>query len=152
MKKQLFVIMLMLTTLTTMAQTRKTDPFNERFFEVKVREMVFRLNITDEQKSKFVPIYRQFTEEMIAAGGERERPEKPTIINETVANLKKRMERQQRAQDIRMRYIDKFATVLDASQLSRFFDVEKGIQKKLRARKNHHQDPKGNRPRHHMRW
>ena len=45
------------------------------------------------------------------------------------------MEMQQRAQGIRMKYVDKFATVLNARQIDRFFDVESAIQKKLKERR-----------------
>jgi hypothetical protein len=44
------------------------------------------------------------------------------------------MIRQQKAQTIRMKYIDEVATVLNASQLNRFFEVESKIQLKLKAR------------------
>ena len=44
------------------------------------------------------------------------------------------MEMQQRAQGIRMKYIDKLATVLNAEQVDRFFEVESIIQKKLKEK------------------
>ena len=43
--------------------------------------------------------------------------------------------RQQQAQAIRLRYVDEFSTVLSASQVSRFFEVENDIQKKLLQRR-----------------
>ena len=45
------------------------------------------------------------------------------------------MQRQQQAQAIRLRYIDEFRTVLSVSQVSRFFEVESDIQKKLLQRR-----------------
>ena len=45
------------------------------------------------------------------------------------------MQRQQQAQAIRLRYVDEFTTVLTASQVSRFFEVESEIQKKLMLRR-----------------
>ena len=45
------------------------------------------------------------------------------------------MQRQQQAQTIRMRYVDEFSTVLSAGQVSRFYEVESEIQKKLMQRR-----------------
>ena len=126
---------LILVALTVSAQSHRADTLNERVFEAKVREMVYRLNITDEQKPKFVSIYRHYSEEMIAAWGEHQRPTRPTTTDEAAALQKQKLQRQQRAQAIRLRYIDEFATVLNAQQLSRFFDVENDIQKRLKARR-----------------
>ena len=136
MKHFIITMMLLAATLTVAAQANRADTVNERVFDAKVREMVYRLNITDEQKPKFVTIYRKYTEEMIEARGEHQRPSRPATTDEAVAMQKRRMERQQRAQAIRMRYIDEFATVLNASQLNQLYDVENEIQKKLKARKN----------------
>ena len=139
--KALFVtILLFVTAASASAQSPRADKLNERLFDAKVREMVYRLRITDEQKPKFVEIYRRYCEEMIVAWGDHKRPSRPTTTEEAVALQKRRMERQQRAQAIRIRYIDEFATVLDATQINRFFDVESNIQKKLKARISHHQD------------
>ena len=142
MKQMFLSIILMMAALTASAQTHRADSLNERLFDAKVREMVYRLRITDEQKPKFIPIYRRYTEEMIAAWGEHRRPTRPTTTEEAAAMQKRKMERQQRAQAIRIRYIDELATVLNAEQLNRFYDVESDIQKKLKARRKH---PRGNR-------
>lgn len=136
MKKTLCILFLLLASLTVSAQTQRADTLNERLFEAKVREMVYRLNITNEQKPKFVAIYRRYCEDMIKAWGKHEKPARPTTAKEAAAIQKQHIERQQRAQDIRMRYIDEFATVLNAEQLSHFFTVEGEIQKKLKALRN----------------
>lgn len=129
-------MMVMATAMTVTAQSQRADTVNQRVFDAKVREMVYHLNITEEQKPKFVDIYREYTQEMIAAWGEHQRPAKPETTDEAVALQKRRLERQQRAQAIRLRYIDEFATVLTPTQLNRFFEVENKIQKKLKARHN----------------
>ena len=131
-------MVLLFSTMTISAQAHhRADTLNQRYFEAKLREMVYRLNITDEQKPTFVSIYRRYSEEMIAAWGEHQRPSRPTTTDEAAVMQKRRMERQQRAQAIRMRYVDEFAKVLNASQLNRFFDVENDIQKKLQSRRRH---------------
>ncbi len=53
---------------------------------------------------------------------------------------KRKMEMQQRAQGIRMKYIDKFATVLNANQVNRIYEVESLIQKKLKERRDQARD------------
>ena len=57
---------------------------------------------------------------------------------EKLARTKKRMECQQQAQALRLKYLDEFATVLSAEQVNKFFQVEHNIQKKLKDRKMHH--------------
>ena len=64
----------------------------------------------------------------------RKRPIKPSTSGDAAAIAKRKMEMQQRAQGIRMKYIDKLATVLNADQVSRFFEVESIIQKKLKEK------------------
>ncbi len=134
MKKLLLIIAVSLTALTASAQQTRT--FNERLYQAKLREMVYRLNITDEQKPKFDPVYRRYNEEMIAAWGERKKPEPPQTSQEAAALAKRKMERQQRAQAIRMKYIDEFAKVLTPHQVNRLYEVEENIQRQLKARKN----------------
>jgi hypothetical protein len=59
---------------------------------------------------------------------------------DAAASAKRKMEMQQRAQGIRMKYIDKFATVLNANQVNRIYEVESLIQKKLKERRNQARD------------
>lgn len=126
-------MMLMLVSLITSAQD--VAKLNERYFQAKVRELVIRLEITDAQKTKFIPLYRQYSEEMRATVGQRQIPAGSLSDKERLALTKRRLERQQQAQTIRLRYIDKFSTILTAQQVSRFFDVESEIQKKLIQRR-----------------
>lgn len=135
MKKTTLIIMLAVMSLIAAAQGTTEASLNERFYQAKVRELVYRLHITDEQKTKFEPIYRSYCQEMTALWAERKRPIKGQSNNATTAAIEKRkLEMQQRAQGVRMKYIDKFATVLTARQLERLYDVESMIQKKLKER------------------
>lgn len=162
MKQLLISMLLCLTTLTAAAQATTQGNMEEKVFDAKVRELVYRLHITDEQKAKFVPIYRRYNDEMRATWGEHpkgpkgkkgdkkdgkgqkdvkpQKPQKPATGKEAAELQKRKMERQQRAQAVRMKYIDELGTVLDADQVSRFFEVESKIQKKLMERKH---TPKG---------
>jgi len=127
----------MATTIT--AHDADNGSLNERFYQAKVRELVYRLNISNDQLKKFEPIYRDYCEEMTALWAERKQPIKPNTSSSAAAIEKRKMEMQQRAQGIRMKYIDKLATVLNARQIDQFFTVESDIQKKLRARKEQKQ-------------
>ena len=133
-RKFIIIIVVALLGLTATAQDNQNHSLNERLYKAKVRELVFRLHITPEQQQKFEPIYRSYCEEMTALWNERKRPIKPSTSTDAAAMAKRKMEMQQRAQGIRMKYIDKLATVLNASQVDRFFEVESIIQKKLKER------------------
>ena len=72
---------------------------------------------------------------MRATVGVKQRPTKALTDKERLELTKRKMQRQQQAQAIRLRYVDEFTTVLSASQVSRFFEVESEIQKKLMLRR-----------------
>ena len=133
-RKLIIIIVVALLGLTATAQDNQNHSLNERLYKAKVRELVFRLHITPEQQQKFEPIYRSYCEEMTALWNERKRPIKPSTSNDAAAIAKRKMEMQQRAQGIRIKYIDKLATVLNAEQVDRFFEVESIIQKKLKEK------------------
>ena len=94
-----------------------------------------QISETDCHKSRFVPIYRRYSEEMRAVLVIKQRPSKPLTDEERLELTKRKMQRQQQAQTIRMRYVDEFSTVLSAGQVSRFYEVESEIQKKLMQRR-----------------
>ena len=135
MKKITIVILLVLMSLSGAASDADNGTLNERFYQAKLRELVYRLHISNDQLKKFEPIYRAYCEEMTALWAERKRPQKPSTSTDAAAMSKRKMEMQQRAQGIRMKYIDKFATVLNAGQIERFYEVESTIQEKLKQRK-----------------
>ena len=135
--KKIFIILLLsVISMTAMAQGNKGTTLNERLYKAKVRELVCRLHITEAQQKKFEPIYRAYCEEMTALWAERKRPIKPSTSSDAAAIEKRKIEMQQRAQSIRIKYIDKFATVLTPNQVERFYDVESIIQQKLKERRD----------------
>ena len=134
---KIFIILLLtVISMTAMAQGNKGTTLNERLYKAKVRELVYRLHITESQQKKFEPIYRAYCEEMTALWAERKRPIKPSSSSDAAAIEKRKIEMQQRAQSIRMKYIDKFATVLTPNQVERFYEVESIIQQKLKERRD----------------
>lgn len=135
--KKIFIILLLsVISMTAMAQGNKGTTLNERLYKAKVRELLYRLHITEAQQKKFEPIYRAYCEEMTALWAERKRPIKPSTSSDAAAIEKRKIEMQQRAQSIRMKYIDKFATVLTPNQVERFYEVESIIQQKLKERRD----------------
>lgn len=135
--KKIFIILLLtVISMTAMAQGDKGTTLNERLYKAKVRELVYRLHITEAQQKKFEPIYRAYCQEMTALWAERKRPIKPSTSSDAAAIEKRKIEMQQRAQSIRMKYIDKFATVLTPNQVERFYEVESIIQQKLKERRD----------------
>ena len=136
MKRITVITLLVLMGLTAVAQNSNSS-LNERFYRAKLKELVYRLHITDNQKKKFEPMYRSYCEEMRHLWNERSAPIKPGTSSNAAAIAKRKMEMQQRAQGIRIKYIDKFATVLNANQVDRFFEVESIIQQKLKERQSH---------------
>lgn len=136
MKKLIIIFILMPLAICTMAQVSGNKAtLNERYYQAKVRELVYRLNITPKQQKKFEPMYRRYCEEMTALWAERKNPIPPNTSSKAAAIEKRKMELQQRAQGIRMKYIDEFATVLNVHQIEKFFEVESDIQQKLKERK-----------------
>ena len=137
MKKIVIILLLAMVGFQATAQGQgNNSSLNERFYQAKLKEIVYRLHITDQQKKKFEPMYRSYCEEMRALWNERSRPIKPSTSTDAAEMAKRKMEMQQRAQGIRMKYIDKFATVLNVKQVDRFFEVESAIQQKLKERRN----------------
>ena len=141
MKRLFLSILISLSALTAFGQGQDAS-VNQRYFDAKIREFVYRLHLTDQQKEQFIPIYKRYNDEMRAAVGEREKRTTPPATAEEAATLEKtRIGRQQAAQAIRMKYVDEFATVLDPDQLSRLYQVESQIRRKLMSRKNGHGRP-----------
>ncbi|MCR4566277.1 MAG: Spy/CpxP family protein refolding chaperone [Bacteroidales bacterium] len=135
MKRFLLTILISLTAFSAFAQEPEAS-VNERYFEAKIREFVYQLRLTDEQKAQFVPLYKRYNDEMRASLGEPERPDAPPATAEDAAAWeKKRIKNQQAALDIRLKYVDEFAAVLEPNQLLRLFRIEGQILQKQMNRK-----------------
>ncbi len=160
-------MMLMLVALTAAAQDKKSETLNEKYFDAKVSELVYRLDMTDEQKSKFIPIYRRYTEEMRSVAiprhkkaAERNKQEakgdqkagehkkKELTDEEKLERQRKHIESQMQIQSIRLKYMDEFSKVLTAKQVNKLYEVENKIHKKLKERRQHPQGGKGFKAKH----
>ena len=140
MKQVMMSVLLCLCALTASAQKPQNNDFFEKFFNAKVNELAQQLCMTEEQKTKFTPIYRKYMKDMgelWKAPKAQKKPQGPPSEEDRVAFAKRRLELQKKAQSIRLKYIDEFATVLNAQQVSRIYDVEDEIQRKTMQRFNH---------------
>lgn len=135
-KSLLCILLLLLGSLTAVAQSSRTRSFSQRLFDAKVAEISQCLNMSKEKEKKFVPIYREYSEEMIRAWNE-------LVINSTdeTEQLKQSVRRQERSQAIRLKYTDRFASVLSAAEIRKLYKVENEIQRRLRARKDRARRP-----------
>ena len=143
MKRLFLTFFVTILSLGAFAQEKETE-VNQKFFDAKIREFVYWLELTDAQKASFIPIYQKYNDEMRQNVGKREKPaKKPETSEEAATVLKSKIERQQAAQAIRLKYVDEFATVLNPDQLMRIYEVEGQIQHKLSNRQHGHGNGRG---------
>ena len=113
MKRIVFTLGIAMMAIAAYGQDNNEKPVNDRFLDAKIREYVYQLELSDEQKAQFVPIYKRYSEEMHS-------------------NMQRHG---QKAQAVRLKYVDEFATVLEPKQLLKLFEIENGIQQKVMMRK-----------------
>ncbi len=131
MKRLIIYILTAILCTPAMAQQNSKRMFNKRLFEAKVAQIAKTLNMTEEKKAQFMPIYKEYSEEMINTWNE---------LSETSGNeieqMKLGMKRQERSQAIRLKYTDRFAEVLTPQEIRKFYKVENEIQRRLKERRN----------------
>ena len=139
MKRIVFTLGIAMMAIAAYGQDNNEKPVNDRFLDAKIREYVYQLELSDEQKAQFVPIYKRYSEEMHSNmqrhGKNAKSGEKELTSEDAVKIVKGRIERQQKAQAVRLKYVDEFATVLEPKQLLKLFEIENGIQQKVMMRK-----------------
>lgn len=162
MKKIILLFLLLSAFGKTFAQERGTRDFDKRLFQARLAEVCYRLNLSDEVKEKFAPIYEQYCSELHALSpksaqpkmhspeaGKPKRPDMPSSKGgkalppkhkserndaERVKDIKHRLEAQHLMQELRLSYLEKFGEVLTDKQLVAFYEVEEDIQRKLHQR------------------
>lgn len=150
MKRLFTTLLFTLAAMAAFAQNEPDEQMKQKFFDAKIREIAYHLQLTDQQKADFTPIYQKYNDEMHEAVGRPEKPgERPEKADqapsaeEAAKHIKSRLENQQKALSIRLKYVDEFAKVLEPRQLGKLYDIEDQIQKKLRDRKDHGPRPEG---------
>ena len=144
MKKLLLSALVILCAVAVNAQEKKNDEncgtgkeqFGERLLDAKLNVLERKLELTETQKTQFIPIYKAYDAELKATLGERKKPEKTNDVNAVAKQIKQNLDKSKKAIDVQKKYIDEFAKVLNAEQLQKFPMVEKQIQNKLSKRKH----------------
>ncbi len=122
-----------------------TASLRRRVFTAKLNELTTQLDLTPEQRRSLVPIYRDYSADMRALlGNKPQRGAAPATTAEATEALRLRYARQKQVIDLRIKYIDRLATILTPEQLWRFFDVENSIQRRINERKHEKHDAKTN--------
>ena len=140
----IFTLATVVFTLNAHTEEKSTEERSEQFFQRKTEVMQRRLQLSDEQMEKFVPLYREYNEAMREAIGERTQYTETEDAKEEAARIKRRLGKQKDAIDVQIAYIDKFADILTAEQLHKFLKVERNIQHKVKERR-HQREGKGER-------
>lgn len=139
MKRLILPLLMMLFAVTALAQENKKEDLHQKFFDAKIREFVYQLELTDAQKADFVAVYKRYDEELKACHGEHKKPQQPAQNDEDAATrVKEHLQMQQKMTDVRLKYVDEFAKVLEPKQLARLFKVEQDMQQKLMHRQGQH--------------
>ena len=133
-------------TLSASAQSEGKSNLNQRLFEAKVSDLAKRMRLTDQQVADFKPIYAQYSKEMRATLAKPKSHKHPNLTTaEAAEQLKQRLTRQRNAQEVRIKYVDEFAKVLEPAQLFVLYMCEDHIQAKILKRRqvaHKHQDTK----------
>ncbi len=128
-------LLLTLFALPAMAQKEHARQFSQRLFDAKVAQIARSLNMSEEKKERFAPIYKEYSEEMIKMWNEL-----VSHSDDEIEQMKFSLRRQEQSQAIRLKYTDRFATVLTADEIRKFYKVENEIQKRLKTRRYSHQN------------
>ncbi len=144
MKKNLIIILLLvLSALPVLAQGRgAARSFNERLFDAKVEQIAQTLHMSEDKKARFVPIYREYSMEMIAAWNSLQ-----AARGTDTDQARFEASRREKSLAIRQKYVSRFATVLTQDEIRLFFKVENEIQRRLKQRKQEAQGSAGSRSR-----
>lgn len=140
MKKMMLIVALLITmTMSAVAQPRAlSQEEKEKIFNGKAQMMQKRLRLTDEQMKDFLPIYKEYQEDIAKIG----RPKKSKCAHDTTLTSAEAYEFQMSKlkfhEDIvkaQKKAMGKLKTVLKPNQIMRFFEVEKDVQKHIRDHK-----------------
>jgi len=136
MKRIIIYILMAIITIPAMAQSNRNRSFNQRLFNAKVEQIAKSLNLSEERKERFIPIYKAYSEEMIKVWNELGANSKDGMEQMKSNMTDQRMkERQKRSYAVRMKYTERFATVLTPAEIRKFYQVENEIQRRLKERR-----------------
>lgn len=134
MKRYLVILLMFLGMVATVnARTIPQDKL-EKIIEAKLRMIVERLQLTEQQQSEFTPIYTRYSNEMAKQFETYRKKERELRANKQENALKilnVRFESREKALKIQRSYYEKFAKVLTPDQLLKLELVENEIQRKI---------------------
>ncbi|MGM9828641.1 MAG: hypothetical protein ACI30C_01240 [Muribaculaceae bacterium] len=134
MKRFILIFTAFALTASALCAQRKIDPAKaEEVFNAKVKYMQEQLLLTPEQTEKFIPIYKEFLNEV----REIKRPAKPQkedeikSVDEAAQVVIDRINYHRAVLDAQEKCIGKLKSVLTAPQLMKFIKCEKAMQSKI---------------------
>ena len=134
MKRFILIFTAFALTASALCAQRKIDPAKaEEVFNAKVKYMQEQLLLTPEQTEKFIPIYKEFLNEV----REIKRPAKPQkedeikSVDEAAQIVIDRINYHRAVLDAQEKCIGKLKSVLTAPQLMKFLKCEKAMQSKI---------------------
>lgn len=135
MKKFAFLLLAIASSFAAMSQnSTSSNPAEMQI--AKEKEMAMRLNLTDEQEAKFIPIYKEFARECDAVNSQKDKiKQMPKSTSEEAAQrINAKLDIKKQVIDVQKKYIVKLSSVLNAKQLNEFLKTEKYIQNRLKQR------------------
>lgn len=140
MKKLMFIIALLTTfAISATAQKKELSPeFKEKIFNGKAQIMQKHLKLSDEQMKEFLPIYKEYQEEIaqIARPKRVKHEHDSTLSIDEAYNLQlSKLQFQESILSAQKNALNKLKTVLTPKQLMRFTDADKAVQKHIRDHK-----------------
>ncbi|MGN0205680.1 MAG: hypothetical protein ACI4BC_00410 [Muribaculaceae bacterium] len=134
MKRFILIFTAFALTASALCAQRKIDPAKaQEVFNAKVKYMQEQLLLTPEQTEKFIPIYKEFLDEVSAI----KRPTKPhkedevKTVDEAAQIVIDRINYNRAVLDAQEKCIGKLKSVLTAPQLMKFLKCEKTMQSKI---------------------
>lgn len=125
-----------------MAQRREPSPESqEKFFMAKMKAIQKELNLTEEQTNEFVPIYREYDEQMKQifrshrGVGKIEDEDALTVVND-------RIDVKIQVLELQKKFNEKFEKVLEPKQLLRLDRAEQKVNFQIMSRHHDGKDKK----------
>jgi|GEM_PF-2027435 len=104
------------------------QPKNPKIRELKIEMVTGKMNLTEAQSQKFLPLYNQYSDELFAVY-QAKKALRDNKNSEYVVNEMQQLD--QRVVDIKGRYKERFLKIMSAQQLSQMYQAEEEFKKML---------------------
>lgn len=140
MKKLALILSLVLAfAVNAVAQPKELSKEDkERIFNGKAQMMQKKLKLSEEQMKNFLPLYKEYQEEIAKVERPKRIAGKPEswTHDQAYEAAVSRLEYSESILKVQKKSLDKMKSVLSPQQLMRFCDAEKSVQKNIRDHKN----------------